>query len=93
MCDWVHQEGRCKARVERANRAMDVVHTAWVRIGALQAEQATDQLDLFQPVVRQEEIDFWWGVHAAGAAEYQRMARIFNRRCHHPYVYRPLEGS
>lgn len=90
MCDWVYQEGRCKARVERANRAMKVVHVAWDRIRELKAQPAADQLDLFYPGDQQAEIEFWWGVHAAGAAEYRRMARIFHRRCQHPYVYRPL---
>lgn len=90
MCDWVHQEGRCKERVERANRGMAVCAAARDRIDELKKVEVIDQLDLFMPVDVQAEIDFWWGVHAAGAAEYRRMQRIFNRRCNHPFVYRPL---
>lgn len=92
-CNWMHNEGRCTERAKRADRGSSVCHAALRKIDELKQQQVEEQLDLFQPVDVQAEIDFWWTVHAAGAAEYKRMARIFHDRCQHPYRYRPLGAS
>lgn len=95
MCDWMHQEGNCVARVERANRAMLLCYEAGDTARELERQLAAqvDQLDLFVEPVLPEAIAFWWGVQKACADELQRLSRLFYRRCHHPYVYRPLEAA
>ena len=89
MCNWLHQEGNCVARAERANRAFGHCSDALDVIFSLEKQQRdqVDQLDLWQPPVDQAVIDFWWTVHAACGAEYRRVSKLFWTRCQHPYVY------
>jgi len=93
MCNWVHHEGACSVRAARANHAAELCHEAVEAVRELERQQRaqSDALDLFAPPVDPDAIDFWWGVHRACGDEYRRLSRLFWTRCHHPYVYRPLE--
>lgn len=93
MCDWMHQEGACVARAERANHAMNLCCQAGATVRELERQLGTqtDQLDLFEPSIDQAAIAFWWAVHKACGDEYRRLSKLFWQRCSHPYVYRPLE--
>lgn len=95
MCNWMHQEGGCIARAERAMHAFSLCCRAGDTIRELERkrreQQGAESLDLFAQPVEQEAIDFWWTVHKACGQEYRRIAKLFWTRCQHAYVYRPLQ--